>query len=404
MDASNIAKVLRLTKPWFVSDVSFDHEHELFNVTIDNTADKLRCPKCDKLCSRYDTRRSQWRHLNMMEYESVVVCDIPRIRCKEHGILQVNVPWSERFGRYTHNFERYVITLLEKTSISGVAELVNMNWNAVSKIMERAVARGLTRRAKSKPVHISIDETSFQKRHEYVTVITNQETGAVEFVADGHDEKCIHPYFEKLGKRGCKRLKTVSMDMWEGFINAAQHFVDDAESKICFDKFHVAQHIGKGLDQVRRSEHRQLLQDDDTTLKGTKYLWLMNPENMSKTMDERFQKVRDSSLRTADAWAIKEHAMMLWYFKSRTWAIKAWEHWIEVANATGLVPIMKAAATVANRLWGIINAIVHKRTNAIAESINSRIQRAKAMARGFRNRARFRTVIFFHCGQLDLFP
>jgi transposase len=54
-------------------------------------------------------------------------------------------------------------------------------------------------------------------------------------------------------------------------------------------------------------------------------------------------------------------------------------------------------------LEGALNAIVLQATNALAEGINSRIQWIKKMACGFRNRERFRQVILFHLGGLDLY-
>jgi transposase len=48
------------------------------------------------------------------------------------------------------------------------------------------------------------------------------------------------------------------MDMWEPFITAVQETIEGAETKICFDRFHVASHFGKALDKVRANEHRQL--------------------------------------------------------------------------------------------------------------------------------------------------
>ena len=49
------------------------------------------------------------------------------------------------------------------------------------------------------------------------------------------------------------------MDMWDPFILAVRNCVPDADEKICFDRFHVAQHFGEALDKVRLQEHRMLL-------------------------------------------------------------------------------------------------------------------------------------------------
>ena len=61
------------------------------------------------------------------------------------------------------------------------------------------------------------------------------------------------------------------MDMWPAFINATLEMVPGAESKIAFDKFHVAKYLGEAVDKVRREEHRKLMKvRQGLFLKGTK--------------------------------------------------------------------------------------------------------------------------------------
>ncbi|NDD64475.1 MAG: hypothetical protein EBZ36_10950 [Acidobacteria bacterium] len=52
----------------------------------------------------------------------------------------------------------------------------------------------------------------------------------------------------------------------------------------------------------------------------------------------------------------------------------------------------------------MLNPVQLKATNAIGESVHATIQKIKARAAGFRNRARFRTAILFHKGGLSLMP
>ncbi len=96
--------------------------------------------------------------------------------------------------------------------------------------------------------------------------------------------------------------------------------------------------------------------------------------------------------------------MGLWKFVRRGAARKAWESWLSWANRSRLEPVTRVAGTIRRHLWGIVNAIVLGATNAVSESINSRIQWIKKMACGFRNRVRFRNAIYFHLGGLDLYP
>jgi transposase len=44
----------------------------------------------------------------------------------------------------------------------------------------------------------------------------------------------------------------------------------------------------------------------------------------------------------------------------------------------------------------------HRLTNTVAEGFNNR--QIKQMAYGFRNIEHFKIVIYFHCGELDLYP
>ena len=94
---------------------------------------------------------------------------------------------------------------------------------------------------------------------------------------------------------------------------------------------------------------------------------LTNPENMSDEKWEAFEPLRDSKLKTARAWAIREMAMTLWNYTSRAWAIKAWKRWLSWALRCRLKPIRKVAIMIKEHLWGIINAIVLKADNGRAE-------------------------------------
>ena len=373
------------------------------HVRLDSST-PVHCPHCGKPSPRYDHRERRWRHLDTMQFQTILQADVPRVNCSEHGVVQMQVPWAEPGSSFTAMFEALVIDWLLVASTSAVAELLQLSWNAVDGIMQRSVRRGLERRQITPPEHLSIDETSFQRRHEYVTVVTDQATGHVLHVSDDRTKESLEAFFDLLSTEQQQAIQTVSMDMWPAYINTVRAHLEDADQKICFDKFHVAGYLGAAVDQVRRQEHRQLSQQGDTLLKNSRYYWLENPDAMSLKRWREFEHLRESALKTARAWAIKEHAMSLWHYTSRTWAEKSWRGWLSWAQRCRLEPMKKVARTIKTHLWGIINAVVLKKTNAAAESVNSRIQRIKHRACGFRNRERFRWAILFHLGGLDLYP
>lgn len=403
-DTDLYAQILGLQAPWYVSAVLLNRSDS--NVTVQVAAHSVQwcCPRCNKPSPRYDKRICRWRHLDTMQYHTILEAQVPRVKCDEHGVLMVNVPWAESGSGYTALFESVVIDWLRRSDLQAVAQMLGLSWGVVDRIMQRAVRRGLARREELYPVNISVDETSFQKRHEYVTVVTDQDSSRVLYVADDRNTQSLDGFYRTLTRQQRAGIRSVAMDMWPAFIRATVTAVPDAISKIAFDKFHVAKYLGDALDRVRRAEHKGLQQKGDRRLNGTRYQWLTNPLNMSREQKQHFVQLRQSTLRTARAWAMRQEAMSLWDYKSRSWAQKGWSRWLGWAQRCRLAPMKKVGQTIKRHLWGIVNAIVLKSHNGHSESMNSRIQRIKRRACGFRNRERFRTAIYFHCGGLDLYP
>ncbi|MCU7902530.1 MAG: transposase, partial [Candidatus Thiodiazotropha sp. (ex Lucinoma aequizonata)] len=118
----------------------------------------------------------------------------------------------------------------------------------------------------------------------------------------------------------------------------------------------------------------------------------------------RFKSLRESTLKTARAWAIKELAMSLWHYVTKTWAQKGWDRWLSWAVRSRLDPIKEVAKIIKAHLWGILNAVVLKVSNGPEEGLNSRIKMIKFRSRGFRNKERFANAIYFHLGGLALYP
>lgn len=421
LDTALYSQILGLGAPWKVERVELSGEREEIVIHIvHDRSEGLLCPECAKASPGYDTRTRQWRHLDTCQMKTILSAEVPRMKCPEHGVRQLRVPWSEEGSGYTAMFEALVIDWLHVCSISRVAAMMRMGWNATSGIMQRAVDRGLRRRdqvtavdsleepveepAHRQPKHLSVDEIAIAKGHTYLTIISDQDSGAVIAVNDGRKKESLADYLQSLSPQALQRIKTISMDMAASYIAAARAHIPDAEKKICFDRFHVAQLLSKRVDQVRRSEHRALLGQGEKTLSKTKYLWLTNPENMSDRRYAELQRLLEIVDETSVAWKLKELAMTIWNYSCEQIASAAWRVWFsEVAKAC-LTPMTKAAETIQRHIGGIINAMTHRRSNAIAESLNSRIAWIKKSAKGFRNHQRMKAAIFFHLGKLDLYP
>jgi transposase len=300
-------------------------------------------------------------------------------------------------------FEAFAIKVLQScANVSKAATLLGLSWDAVHKIIERAVARGLERRQLEGIEHLGMDEKSFGKGHDYVSVMTDIDNRRVLEVAPHRTSESADSLWKTLSEEQRKAIKSVSMDMWVAFMNSVAEHAPNAE--IVHDKFHVSKYLGEAVDKVRRAENKALRQEGDDRLKGSKQLWLYCFENLDEERQDRLTALQEQDLKTARAWAIKENFRWFWDYSYAGNAKKFLDRWYGWARRSRLEPIKKVAMKLKTHLDGLLSYFRHRVTNATAEGFNSRIQSIKTAARGFRKFANYRLRILFYCGKLDLMP
>jgi transposase len=405
-DRELYATILGVAVPWTVERVDVDLEGNAVHVWLQREEGAaVECPECRTAQTIYDHREREWRHLDTCQLETRLHARVPRVDCPMHGVRQIHVPWATPGSQFTMLFERLVIDWLQSAATSAVARRLAVSWDEAWGIMRRAVARGLGRRGELALTHVGVDEKSFQRHHEYVTVVTDLTTPRVLYVADDRKRESLEGFWA-LGLTDAQRAQIagVAMDMWEPYVQATLARIPDAAQKIVFDKFHVAKHLNEGVDRVRRAEHRALHAHGDARLTGTKYSWLRHPDAFDAAAWRDFHALRTSDLKVARAWALKEMVMRLWDYRyvgaARTFFRRGY-FW---ATHSRLAPMIEKARMLHKRLPNLLTYLTHRITNATSEGLNAKIQWIKYTARGFRNRENFKTAIYFHCGALDLYP
>ena len=400
------ATILGLTAPWTVDRVEVDVPGGAVHVWVARAEGvAAQCPQCQATCTVYDHREREWRHLDTCQLQTRIHAAVPRIDCPTHGVLQSPVPWATPGSKFTLLFERLVIDWLQEAAVVAVARQLKLGWDAVWGIERRAVVRGLARRETLALRYVGVDEKSFQRRHDYVTVVSDLDNARVLFVADDRKQASLEAFWA-LGLTEAQRtaIQGVAMDMWPPYIQATRAQIPDADAKIVFDRFHCAKHLNEGVDRVRRAEQHDLRAVGDTRLTGTKYLWLRNPEHFTYKKWRDFGALRASTLKVARAWALKESAASLWLYRYVGAAKTFFRRWYFWATHSRLKPMIEKARMLKRHLPNILTYLKHRITNATAEGLNSKIQWIRYTARGYRNRENFKTAIYFHCGKLDLYP
>jgi transposase len=158
-------------------------------------------------------------------------------------------------------------------------------WESVKEIQKRHLSRKFSRLSWRGVKWIAIDEISIGHGHKYLTVVLDLNSGAVVFVGEGKGADALKLFWKRL-KASKAQTQAVGMDMSQAYIAAVTAHLPG--STIVFDHFHVIKLFNDKLTQLRRDLYREatdLLHKE--VLKGTRWLLLKNPENLSDERNER---------------------------------------------------------------------------------------------------------------------
>jgi transposase len=400
-------QIMGLCPPWRVTEVRMDVKAQEIEVTATCEQTAWGCPTCGQRAHVHDYERRRWRHLDSCQFKTYLTAEVPRVKCAEHGTVTVQVPWAEGSSRFTALFERLAIDVLLECSIRGACDLLQISWDEADGIKQRAVSRGLVRKQASPIARLCVDEKSFGRGQDYITLVVNADdpkAAKVDYISDGRSQESLDAFWRSRSPAQLAAVEAVAMDLWEAYRTSTMAHVPAAADKIVHDPFHLIRHMNDAVNNVRKAEHRVLKDLGDERLVGTKQLWLYGYENVPENWGARLDDLRGQKLQTARAWAIKEMLRDFFVCQNPAEARAFFDSWYKWAIHCRLRPVKRVARMFKKHLANILTFFRLKLTTAASEGLNSRIAGIIKKACGYRNRARFKADVFFHVGGLNLYP
>ena len=402
------ATLLGLGAEWTVSRVNLDMGSKRIDVYVDYLEKSAICPECGALAGIHDRMEERvWRHLDTMQFATMIHARTPRVTCPRHGVKVVELPWATKNSRFTLLFEAFAIDVLKAArSVKDAQRLLRLSWYQTHSIMCAAVERGMSRRDGDEVPFVGIDEKSFlcgKKAEDFACVMTDIDGRRVLDVVRGRSDQGARQLIENALSPVQRHLVCgAAIDMSAPFEKAIRATLPNAD--VVFDKFHVEKHLNEGVDNTRRQENSRMLRENDRRLAKTKYVWLKGLEHLSDEEEAKRRDLMRAALQTGKAWGLKELFGTFWKSADKRFAQANFTFWYEQVVKSGIKPMIKVANTLKRHLYGLLAWFDSMIDNAMAEGFNSKIQSLKAAARGFRNFDNFRKSILFFCGKLDMHP
>lgn len=364
-----------------------------------------RCSGCDrKVWGTYDRRRRRWRHLDLAGMSLHLRYELRRVACRHcDGVRVEAVPWADPGLWFTRRFEDQVGYLAQRSDKNTVSDQMRIAWKTVGDIIQRVVDRHGRADVLDGLTLIGVDELSYRRHHEYVTVVVDHARGEVVWAHRGKNADTLKAFFDELGPERAAKLEAVTIDMSAAYIKAVTEASPNAQ--VIFDRFHVQRLAHDALDQVRRAEMRDAdTVDEKRGMKGTRWALHKNPWNLSRLEHEKLTLLQQTNRRIYRGYLLKEALAACLDGRQIHVATAKLREWLAWASRSKLAPFVKLARTVKKHLDGILGYVRSRLSNGRTEGLNGKIRTITRRSFGFHSADALIAMIQLCCAGIDLAP
>ena len=182
-------------------------------------------------------------------------------------------------------------------------------------------------------------------------MIVDHDNERVLEVLENRDKSTVLAYLRQAKQWGLlSQVEEVTTDMWDAYVEAAREAFGE-QVAITIARFHVMKNFQECLTAARRELQRQLSDQQREQLKGSRWLWVTNPENLTPEKRHELEVLKKDFPSLGKLADQREKLRAI--FNDRNIANPAegrkhLEAWIEQVQELGLVALNKFCKTLGN--------------------------------------------------------
>jgi transposase len=404
---AGFSRLLRLAGVW-VRDVQFNEDRVVVSVALKRR--RLVCPECGySTRHRHNRQRveSVWRHLDLGVWRLEVRAQLRRLECPAHGVRVEGVPFARSRSGFTRDFECRVAWLASRTDKTTITRLVRIDWATVGRIIARVCEDELDPDRLENLFEIGVDEVSWKRQHNYLTLVADHLRGQIVWGHEGSDAATAGRFFKEIGKSRSHAIEVISLDMGPGYAKAAREHAPQAI--IAIDPYHVVAVGNRALEEVRRDYWNELrrIGDKDAArrFKGARWSLLKAPTNLSDEQASTLRRLRRAGGEVWRAYTLKE-ALRTIFAPDLTLADVTLliDRFISKATRSRLAPFVRLARTIRRHRDGILAAIRLGINQGRTEALNNKVRLITRRAYGFHTAEAALALVMLTCGPITLQP
>ena len=373
-----------------VLEVVVDAPEQLV-VRVVSTVSLPRCPDCGTPSGRcHDRRDREIRDLEVSGRPVTLVWKRRRMVCDvcDRRFVEAHRAFE---GSVTARLARRMVADARAMPVSTVARRHGVSWGLVNALVVAWAGLVADHRRRRRCRVFLVDETSIRKRHRYVTVLVNGDTGEVLAMVPHRSQAALSAFLAAQGHRWCKGVKVVVSDGSKAYKAAIDARLGHARHVL--DRFHVIRWFQAGLVAVRRDVQRRpegSVPAFDRDVFRSRFLLMRRPDKLSEAEQARLGELFAAHPRLKAAWDALGELHGLYLADDHKGALEALDRFADIYS-TGLIP--EFSDTVDTFLaWHEQILGWHRAgrpSNGRIEGTNNLLQVLRRTAHGFTNYANF---------------
>jgi len=382
----------------------YEKEPDDLRVSVEFDKDSATCPTCGVRSSRRHSQKpTPVRDLPCFGRRVLLLVPRRRFKCRPCGKpFTESVPFVEFGTSFTKRYERYIYDQCYERSQAVVAKQEQISDTVVRKVYDAYASTSLQPRGRPATIRVlGIDEIATRKGHRnYACVITDIDRTRVIDVLENRLKTTVSAYLSSLPASVKKSLRWVSIDMWEGYYQAAREALPK-RVKIVIDRFHVMKQLNHALTKCRREIQRSMeSKEERDELKGLRWVLVTNECNLDDEQRAKLKEMYEKCPELKACHELKEEFRTIFEEEtSRVEAKKKLDAWKLRVRKRGLKSLETFLGTLDNWEEWILNYFSSgKVTNGVVEGLNNKIKLIKRRAYGYTNSGNFRQRILVECG------
>ena len=346
---------------------------------------KLICSGCGKHCGDlFDSTERAVRDLPWSGYKATVFVEMYRVRCPECRPKMEKVEQLPSKAPFSKRFEEAVGQACSGASGRQVALWFDLAESTVRSIDVRFLERWSGSRKKPPLRQMGVDEIYMGRKTKFVTVVSNLETAEPVWFGLSRKKETLDEFFRgELTGWQRSRIQVACVDMWEPFQLSIEEWAKNCA--IVYDKFHILQHAGKAIDELRRAEFFRKGGELREVVKGKRWLLLTRWVNLSDGKQQMLNELFKLNRKLMKAYFMKESLDRLWTFTDEVGMLNYLRSWIDQLRWQRMPSFEKFAFTLLDHLEGILNYCRIKPPLGVVEAVNGNIKMLIRRGRGYKN-------------------